>query len=93
MATAGLPDKVRYDAVRKMQHTARSWSSRDLLNASEIYVSCVESLRASGYAIVPVEPTEAMVDMGFHPPAEMFESPSGRAEVKAIYRAMISAAG
>lgn len=53
------------------------------------------SLRAAGYAIVPVEPTDAMIDAG--DAVEMVDAPDcdppvELANTSAIYRAMVSAA-
>lgn len=57
------------------------------LTANQLSDAIIAALRAAGYALVPVEPTEAMKHAG-----RIMNSKIGEDMAEACYRAMISAA-
>ena len=50
--------------ARAMAEATRKWSGRDLLNQTELAQAANDALESAGYAIVPVEPTEKMIEEG-----------------------------
>lgn len=72
---------------RELSLPLTAWAERNLLRRR--IKSALNALETAGYAVVPVEATEAMIDAA----CQIDGGPRPNPEAALIYRAMIAAAG